>query len=397
MKILVANYARELIGGIEAYLHAAVPALAARGHRIAFLYERAPAAEPAALGCEQEWAAGTGAASLQTAISAARGWKPDCIWFHGVHSRELESALLALAPVSAFVHSYDGTCATGEKSFRLPSQRPCDRRMGPLCWANNFTRQCGLRRPDHFAAQYRRQRQRAAALAGCRSLAVASRHMAAELQRQLAHRAPPIAVLPFPLLQARAPELPRRDDPPRRLLMLSRLTRAKGGAALLQAAALAQPRLAARLEITIAGDGPELPLLRSLAWRKHLDVHFPGWVLPMHRAELLANADLLVVPSLWPEPFGLVGLEAQAQAVPAVAFDLGGIPEWLRPGITGELAPAHPPKPEALAEALVRALGDRAHWQALRRQAWEHAGECQIGPHLDRVEAMLPGAEAAHA
>jgi len=397
LKILVVNYARELIGGIEAYLHTAVPALAARGHHIGFLYERAAAAATADLGCQQEWLAGPDPASRRTAVAAAQCWRPDAIWFHGVHSSELEAALFPLAPVTAFVHSYDGTCATGEKSFRWPSPRPCSRRMGPMCWANNFTRQCGLRRPDHFASHYQRQRQRAAALARCRNLAVASRHLAADLQRQLGPRTPPLQVLPFPLMQPRVRSLPERPAPPRRLLMLSRLTRAKGGEVLLRAAALAQPRLPQRLQLTIAGDGPELPRLRRLAWRMNLDVHFPGWVLPIHRAALLAAADLLVVPSLWPEPFGLVGMEAQAQAVPAVAFDLGGIPEWLHPGVTGELAPAHPPRPEALADALARALADLPHWQALCRQAWEHAATCRLDPHLDRIEAMLACAEAAGA
>ena len=44
------------------------------------------------------------------------------------------------------------------------------------------------------------------------------------------------------------------------------------------------------------------------------------------------------MPSVWPEPFGLVGIEAGCVGLPAAGFGVGGIPDWLRPGETGELA-----------------------------------------------------------
>ena len=52
----------------------------------------------------------------------------------------------------------------------------------------------------------------------------------------------------------------------------------------------------------------------------------------------MKNMDLLVVPSVWPEPFGLVGPEAAHHGVPSAAFAVGGIPEWLVDGVSGHLA-----------------------------------------------------------
>src|SRR6202034_271377 len=98
--------------------------------------------------------------------------------------------------------------------------------------------------------------------------------------------------------------------------------------------------------------------------------------------DLMRQADLVAVPSLWPEPFGLVGIEAGCFGVPAVGFAVGGIPDWLIPGQTGELAPADPPTVEGLAEAIVRALEDPAHYQKLCSGAWEMAKRFSLERHL---------------
>ena len=52
----------------------------------------------------------------------------------------------------------------------------------------------------------------------------------------------------------------------------------------------------------------------------------------------MAASDLLVVPSVWPEPFGSVGPAAAQHGIPAAAFAVGGIPQWLHEGVNGHLA-----------------------------------------------------------
>ena len=68
----------------------------------------------------------------------------------------------------------------------------------------------------------------------------------------------------------------------------------------------------------------------------------------------LMVADVVVMPSITPEPFGRVALEAQAMGRPIVAFDHGGAVESIIPGKTGWLA--SPKDVNSLAEALVAAL-----------------------------------------
>jgi glycosyltransferase involved in cell wall biosynthesis len=68
-------------------------------------------------------------------------------------------------------------------------------------------------------------------------------------------------------------------------------------------------------------------------------VDFKGFVVPSELESFYEEASLAVVSSVWPEPFGAVGLEAMRHGLPVVAFAAGGTGEWLRDGDNGFLVP----------------------------------------------------------
>lgn len=117
-----------------------------------------------------------------------------------------------------------------------------------------------------------------------------------------------------------------------------------------------------------------------------------GWVDAAELTTLMRQADVLAVPSTWPEPFGIVGIEAGCVGLPAVGFAVGGILEWLRPGISGELAPAAPPAARGLAAALERALALPEHHQRLREGAWRTARSYTAQSHLEALDDAFSGA-----
>lgn len=142
----------------------------------------------------------------------------------------------------------------------------------------------------------------------------------------------PHQVIPNPynemLFKARSDVVRDRD-----LLFVGRLVSDKGADLLLEALA----QLAAtgvRLTATITGSGPEEDALKSQVSALGLteQVRFTG---PL-RGEALAcmmNAHrVLVVPSRWEEPFGIVALEGLASGCAVVASDGGGLPEAAGPG-----------------------------------------------------------------
>jgi glycosyltransferase involved in cell wall biosynthesis len=102
------------------------------------------------------------------------------------------------------------------------------------------------------------------------------------------------------------------------------------------AAALATLDLSMQPEVLIAGTAKS-------QYAKNLPAKFPaateflGWVRP---DDLFRKIDILVVPSLFEEPFGRVIVEAFAAGIPVIGARSGGIPETIDPGINGLLFPA---------------------------------------------------------
>lgn len=91
------------------------------------------------------------------------------------------------------------------------------------------------------------------------------------------------------------------------------------------------------------------------------NLHFLGYV-PIQ--QLLQQIDVLVVPSLWQEPFGRIVIEAFTYGIPVIATTRGGLPELIQPGITGYLF--DPDHPAELAQALDRFIAHPEIAQQMR-------------------------------
>jgi glycosyltransferase involved in cell wall biosynthesis len=329
-------------------------------------------------------------------VARLREWRPDVIYAHGLRQPLLEKAVQAVAPAVLLAHNYYGTCISGSRAHQFPAVRPCERRFGATCLLHFYPRRCGGLNPRTMWRQFRTQRQRFQLLVRYRAVVTLSEHIRREYLR---HGVPEDRVVRIrPCIQQRAS--PREEEavatPPTswRVLFCGRMDRLKGAHVLLRAAAELPRRLGRSVHLTFAGDGPERAALEDLA-RAHspgLHVAFLGWVGQERLSELLRETHLLAVPSLWPEPFGLVGLEAALYGVPAVAFAVGGIPEWLHDGVNGCLALGAPATAEGLAGAAVSCLGDLDRYARLRRGAWAEAQRYRPADHVAALSPILENA-----
>jgi len=169
------------------------------------------------------------------------------------------------------------------------------------------------------------------------------------------------------------------------VLFIGRLHRQKGPDVLLQAAAMLRERTP-DLHVVLAGDGPLRAQLAREAGELGLADRFhllgPRDDVPA----LLADADLLALPSRW-EGMPNAVLEAMAARKPSVAADVGGCREVIADGETGLLVP--PDDPAALAAAIKRILADRnlaARMGAAARQRAER--EFSIEKMVSRNEEL---------
>lgn len=136
------------------------------------------------------------------------------------------------------------------------------------------------------------------------------------------------------------------------------------------------------LPLVVAGDGPMAGQVAQQAQQGDSNLFFHGWADRGTLGPLLAGARSLWLPSLWAEPFGIVGLEALSMGVPVVASDVGGVRDWLVSEHSGLLVP--PGSPEELSRAAGR-LGDdpslaaRLGRNGQRRVARDFAPQRQVG------------------
>ncbi|MFL5725781.1 MAG: glycosyltransferase family 4 protein [Chloroflexota bacterium] len=151
----------------------------------------------------------------------------------------------------------------------------------------------------------------------------------------------------------------RRSDA---LCFVGRVAREKGVVEAIEIAAMAERPL--RIAAKVAPTGPErdyhdevfLPALNAAG----SSVEFLGELSGAERDELLAESYAALMPGSWPEPFGLVAIEALACGTPILARRAGALPELIRDGVDGffgddatEIA-FHVPEVESLDRRAIR-------------------------------------------
>jgi glycosyltransferase involved in cell wall biosynthesis len=390
MRLLIATHHGSVAGGAETYLRALLPALCTQGHDVALLSEVAEIAglERLDTGIAVRWCIGE--LGAEAALRGVRIWKPDVVYFQGgLSSPDWEAQLLEWFPGMLYAHNYFGTCVSGTKMHALPSPRPCTRALGPACLLLYHPLRCGGLNPLTLCRQYGIQTHRRALLCRYRRVLVASSHMRLEYLRH-GVAADRLQVLPyFPAGMQPLSVSPSERALTDRILLAGRLTALKGGQFLLSAMQRAARALGRALRLVLVGDGPERIRLEKLGRQLNISIEAHGWVHSSRVGELLRQVDVVAVPSLWPEPFGLIGIEAGCLGIPAVGYAVGGIPDWLRPGESGELAPGDPPTIAGLADAIVRALRDPAHLTRLGRGAWQVAQQFTLERHIAGLIPLL--------
>lgn len=396
MRIAIPTRFAHSVGGVETYLEGVLPALAARGHAVKVWHEiNLPAGVRPLIGAGvQRQRLGSSTADVRSALLDMRRWQPDVVFSQGIARPSAELEMMAIAPFVSVLHAYQGTCISGFKTHGFPTPTTCRQSLGPACLLQFHARRCGGWSPVTMARDYVTQLEHREVLRRANGIITLSGYMRDECVRQ------GVAPDRVECVAAFAPPLPppseRRDIQSARarryhLAFAGRMERLKGAHLLLDALHLVAPALLTSLEVTMVGDGIERGKCERLATtlrRTGGVVHFPGWVTRDEWTRILQRVDLLVVPSVWPEPLGLIGLEAASMGVPALAFNVGGIGDWLTDGETGRLLEARPAA-DVLARGIEDCLSDRDRLQRWGDTACQRASRRTVNAHVEGIEAVL--------
>jgi glycosyltransferase involved in cell wall biosynthesis len=173
----------------------------------------------------------------------------------------------------------------------------------------------------------------------------------------------------------------------RNVLFVGRLEAVKGVDTLLRAVALAAGRVDG-LSVTIAGDGEDRSRLEKMSSDLGLNetVQFRGWLSREELATCYAEAEIVAIPSVWPEALASVGVEALAAGRPVVASDVGGIPEVVVDGVTGRLVRRRDAR--MFAEALVDILTNAETAEQMSVSSRLNLGKFRMDVFVDRLESI---------
>jgi glycosyltransferase involved in cell wall biosynthesis len=124
----------------------------------------------------------------------------------------------------------------------------------------------------------------------------------------------------------------------KRILFIGRIVSSKGAHILISALSDILKR-DSTVFVDIVGDGMMMEELRKLVAAAELNnkIVLHGWLPKAAINRLIGQSYLLVFPSIYPEAFGIVGIEAMMHGKPVVGFDVGGVSTWLRDGENGFL------------------------------------------------------------
>jgi len=363
MTILFVNERCGYCGGVEQNIADVAAGLRARGHQCHLLWQAETTRDVA--GYRALFAAGhacdlADAAAIAACVAAVR---PDVLYVHKVAQIAPLLALPMPVRMVRMIHDHDVCCPRRHKYYAY-NGRICRHAAGWRCWADGAflerdrTAPLGVRYHS-IPAMLRELRDNHALDA----VIVGSRFMHDELCAN-GFAAPRVHVLPPIVRWDAVAGTPVPDEP--RIVYIGQLIRGKGVDLLLRA--LAHVRGAWQAEIIGAGNARAAleDLSRQLGLQARVQFH--GWTDNAALGAVYTRAKVVVVPSRWPEPFGMVGLEAMRHARPVVAFAVGGIPDWCVDGVTGVLVPeqdiaafAHGLEAVVQDTARARQMGAAAH------------------------------------
>lgn len=365
MRVLQVNEFGTLTGGVEGYIADVARALIAAGHEthlVSFAAE-----DPGALMPHTTQVIGADPKDVLARVDRViADYHPDVAYLHAIYDPRILRHIVGSLPAVSYIHGPYTVCP-GNALFLRRSRQVCRRTAGPGCLVMaQIERCCFGRNPIRHVRHLHQVRSLLRSLSQVDILVGSSymqqRLIANGLQTEKVSLLPPVIFDHTDLAYVPPPD-------PGTILFAGRITLEKGLGNLIRALA----PLPGPWRLVVAGDGPDRADCERLAEQLGVAgrIVFAGWVTPTEMGVLYQRCGFVVMPSLWPEPYGRIGPEAFRRGRPAVGYAVGGIPDWLEDGRTGYLVA--PGDVDNLRDSIERLMRDQEGRERMGRAALERA------------------------
>jgi glycosyltransferase involved in cell wall biosynthesis len=390
MKILFINEKGGFFGGVEQNISFTAAALQKRGNECSLIYSQ-KSSEPEIffkefksvyeyLGMEKY-----DKLELQDCHNFIRNLNPDVIYLHKVKDLNICESLMDDFRILRMIHDHDLCCPRKHKYF-IHNGRTCQYPVGWRCYAdlaflerrkNNYLG-LGIKNINQSMQNILRHKE-------LKHLLVGSQYMMNELvingidKKQISVLPP---CVPRPEIEWQTP--PQKNN----ILFVGQVIRGKGVDLLIESLA----HINEEFYCQIVGAGNAAPAVRNMITSMGLDskVEIIDWVENKELSTFYNNAKVVVVPSRWPEPFGMVGIEAMHHGRPVVGFDVGGISDWLKHDMNGLLVKEQDTK--AMGGAINSILEDDLFANRLAKNAFNYSRETyDFNAYIENLEHHLSG------
>lgn len=294
----------------------------------------------------------------------------DLVHIHGMSIIEAIDYLLLRYKVVRTMHEPRMVCP-GYGKFWVTAGKPCTIKHGIHCFYHAYTQKCfRSRKPLNVLKDYKRT-EFEVKNAGKRYAVVLT--MSEYIRNEaIIGGIPEDKVICNPhFTKFNLPYLPF-NEPEKRFLFVGRLIEQKGIYQLLDAM-LPVLQKNADTSLQIIGDGPLYNYVMDFVKDNWLQnrVVVEKWKSSAEISTLMKVSYCVLFPSIYPEAFGLVGIEAAMHSKPVIAFDRGGVSTWLRDGFNGILI--KDASSTSLSKAIQTLINDSVLYKEMSENAWEWA------------------------
>lgn len=329
MKIVFLSVFFSPNGGVGNYLINLTAALKASGHEVSVIHDDMEASF-IKRDISFHWISGSCSyaapdqdnEAARKALRILEKIQPDIVHMQDCNNFYLEKLVRARYPAVKTFHVYD-FCPGGGKYHRALKQVNHQSR-GVFALPMMMLKGCMLgKNPVQLYSSWRQSRIANENGQAYKKVMVASEHVKAQAVAT-GYRSSQVDVVPYFAIPREIKEGDKKQEAV--FAFIGRVVEEKGLEILVRAM-----RGKKKWRLLVVGDGTDLPKIRkrAAAWGIEGQIEFLGWLTGQKLEDIYRRIDFLVLPSLWPEPFGIVGIEALSYSKPVIAFRVGGIPEWL--------------------------------------------------------------------